>query len=218
MTGSKEEIYEKAKLGGQVGFGKRPCVLVVDYQKGITSPEFSMGANMDDAVLSTVRIVEAARKKNIKCAFTRCAYSPDGKQCNVFGMKMRGLKELNYDDAVYGWDERLGVCEDDFEITKHWPSAFFGTSLVQYLNGLGVDTIILCGCTISGCLYASAVDCCSYGFRTTIPVSAVADRSKEVGDMFLWNLGQKYVDLKTEQEVFDYFDKLPFMEYDRLPW
>lgn len=214
---TREEAYEKAQLGGSVGFGKRPCVLVVDYQKGITSPETALGASMDAEVESTARICAAARAKNIKCAFTRCAY--DGsKHCNVFGMKMPALKQLTYDSVNYEWDERLGVCHDDFEITKHWPSAFFGTSLVQYLNGLGVDTIILCGCTVAGCLYASAVDCCSYGFRTTIPVEAVADRSESVKETFLWNLGQKYVDLKHEQDVLDYFDSLDPLEYDKLTW
>ena len=38
------------------------------------------------------------------------------------------------------------------------PSAFWGTPLIGHLNFLGVDTIITCGESTSGCVRASVVD------------------------------------------------------------
>ncbi|MFX9220630.1 isochorismatase family protein, partial [Acinetobacter baumannii] len=42
-------------------------------------------------------------------------------------------------------------------ISKQYASAFFGTSLAPMLHAMGVDTVVLTGCSTSGCIRASAV-------------------------------------------------------------
>lgn len=62
-------------------------------------------------------------------------------------------------------------------IVKAHASCFFGTDLADHLRGAGVDTVVIAGATTSGCVRATAVDTCSYGFRTVVVEQATGDRS-----------------------------------------
>lgn len=66
---------------------------------------------------------------------------------------------------------------------------------------MGVDTILLVGVTTSGCVRASAVDGCSYGYRVIIDREAVADRAVESHLMSLLDLDAKYADVSSCVEV-----------------
>lgn len=201
MSEIREAIYKRAKLGGKVGFGNRPVIIVVDFQKGFTLPQSPSGRDMTDRIMNAVMITNAARHKNIKIIYTRLGFNKDGSDLTTFGKKAFILKEFVRDHWYYEWDDRLDIKEDDIQIEKHCPSVFFGTPIAQILVTLQIDTVVLCGCTVGGCVYASAVDSCSFGFKTIVVSDASADRSQEVYDLFLWNLGQKYADIMTTDEV-----------------
>ena len=51
-------------------------------------------------------------------------------------------------------------------IRKTQASAFFGTGLAPWMVQQGVDTVVVTGCTTSGCVRASVIDACSHNFRT----------------------------------------------------
>ena len=46
---------------------------------------------------------------------------------------------------------------------------FFQTPLITFLVKQSVDTVIVTGCTTSGCVRATIVDAFSYGFRVLVP-------------------------------------------------
>ena len=58
---------------------------------------------------------------------------------------------------------------DNFTYCKNAPSMFFQTPLITFLVKQGVDTVIVTGCTTSGCVRATIVDAFSYGFRVLVP-------------------------------------------------
>ena len=60
---SKESIYQKAKLGEKIGWGKRPALIVVDFQKGFTMADSPMGGDMTAEVEATKRLADACRSK-----------------------------------------------------------------------------------------------------------------------------------------------------------
>lgn len=215
MSG-KEDAYASSNLGGKVGFGKRPAIVVIDLQKGFTLPEATAGADMSQTVENVNKLTEAGREKNIKVYYTRVGYQKDGIDLGVFGYKAFVLREFTRDHWNYELDERLKIREEDLIIEKHWPSAFFGTHLVQMLITTHVDTLIITGCTTAGCIYASTVDSCSYGFRTMVVSDGVADRAEETHNMFLWNMGQKYADVLTVDETIEEIKKIEKLEYDLL--
>jgi len=216
MSSDKDQIYERAKLGGGIGFGKRPALVVVDFQKGFTLPEAPAGGDMTNEVETSNKIAKEARKKNIRVFYTRVGFNKDGSDLTAFGHKATILREFTRDHWYYEFDDRLDIQEQDICMEKHWPSIFFGTHLVQMFIPMQIDTVILCGCTTAGCIYASALDSCSYGFRTMVASDGVTDRAQETHEMFLWNMGQKYADIMTSDEIIAEIKKLESLSYPLL--
>jgi len=205
---TKEQAYKRGQFGGKIGFGKSPAIVVVDFQKGFTLPDAMAGGDMTREVEATAKITTAAHKKNIRAFYTRVGYNKDGSDLGVFGLKVGILKEFSRDSVLYELDDRLQIADNGIVLEKHWPSAFFGTHLNQMLIPMSIDTIIVTGCTTAGCVYATVIDSCSYGYRTIVVSDAVADRSSETHNIFLWNMGQKYADIMTSDEVIQEIGKL----------
>ena len=88
-------------------------------------------------------------------------------------------------------------------IRKTQASAFFGTHLAGVLLAKGVDTIVLVGCTTSGCVRATAIDAMSSNFRLVVASDCVGDRALGPHEANLFDIGQKYGDLSTAREIMD---------------
>jgi len=209
----KSKIYEKAKLGGSIGFGERPAIVVIDLQKGFTLPTAPAGGDMTSTVEAVNKLTEAGRKKNIRVYYTRVGYNKDGIDLGLWGHKAMVLRDFVRDHWYYEMDDRLKIREGDVIMEKHWPSAFFATHLLQMLVATHIDTLIVTGCTTAGCVYATTVDSCSYGFRTIIVSDGVTDRAQETHNMFLWNMGQKYGDVMSADEAIAEIKKLESLDY-----
>jgi maleamate amidohydrolase len=92
-------------------------------------------------------------------------------------------------------DARLGRRDDEALVIKKYASAFFGTDLATRLTARGVDTILLCGCTTSGCVRASAVDGLQHGFRVMVVREAVGDRNPAAHRQSMLDMQAKYADI-----------------------
>lgn len=71
-----------------------------------------------------------------------------------------------------------------------------------------VDTLVIAGCTTSGCVRASAVDACQTGFRPMVVREAVGDRSMAAHAQSLFDLDAKYADVVGIDETLTYLDAL----------
>ena len=89
-------------------------------------------------------------------------------------------------------------------LRKSSPSAFWGTPLVGHLTSLGVDTIITCGESTSGCVRASVVDGCTNRYRMAVVEECVFDRHEASHAINLFDMNQKYADVLTLAEVLEY--------------
>ena len=212
----REEIYAKAGYGGKVGFGKRPAIVIVDWQKQHTDPRTTTSSDFSVQVTNTRRMTDAAREKNIPVIYSRCIYKKDNVDLGVWGDKIPGLIPITADNWDTGLDEKLDVRENDHFIDKHWPSSFFGTYVASILNSMHIDTVVVCGCTVGGCVYATVVDSCSYGFRTIIPRDAVGDRTVETFEDWMFIMDQQYGDASTTDEVLEYFKTVEPLEFEFL--
>jgi|TARA_B110000263_G_scaffold247525_1_gene260547 nicotinamidase-related amidase len=112
------------------------------------------------------------------------------------------------DDRGYNFVEEVSPEEGDILLPKRHASAFFGTALTSYLIDLKVDTLILVGCTTSGCIRATAVDAFSYNFAVVIPDECVYDRTQTSHDASLFDLDSKYADVLPLSEVTGYIECL----------
>jgi len=197
----RDSTYEEAGMTNELGFGDAPAVVVVDLQTGFTDPESPLGSELDDVVASTARLLETAHEYNVPTYLTRCVYREDLKDGGVFTEKVPTAEALAGDSAWLDIDHRIPRDESDHLIDKQMPSAFFDTNLDSMLTAEGVDTLVVAGATTSGCVRATVVDACSYGYRPMVPTECVGDRAQEPHDANLFDMGSKYADLMDLETV-----------------
>ncbi len=195
------DVYERQNFGNQSGFGERPALLIVDFVNGFADPDAFGGGNIDGAIANTKRLLAACRKKNVPVAFTRVVYADDGSDAGIFCLKAPGLRGLTEDVPASQVVDDLEPIEGEYIVRKTQPSAFFGTSLQSWLTVKKVDTMIVTGCTTSGCVRASVIDSMSYNFKTIVASDCVGDRAIGPHDANLFDMAQKYADLMTADEV-----------------
>jgi nicotinamidase-related amidase len=202
------KIYSSKKFGRKMGFGDKPALLVIDFIKAFTDERTHLGANFDRQLEQTKRILAEARVVGIPIIFTTVAYEPDLKDTGVWGKKVSS--ELLV--AGTNWveiDPILARRPNEPIIIKKYPSAFFGTDLISRLNTDRVDTIIVTGCTTSGCVRATVVDGVSYGFRMMIVEQAVGDRAELTHQVNLADMNAKYGDVVSVDSVLEYLAAQP---------
>ena len=113
------------------------------------------------------------------------------------------------DPAATEIDPRIAPIDGEIVLMKKYPSAFFHTHLVSLLIADRIDTVILTGCSTSGCVRATAVDAVSYGYRVAVPVETVSDRWQAPHEASLFDIDVKYGDVVPLSEVVDYLRALP---------
>ena len=195
------DVYEKQNFGNLSGIGESPALLIVDFVNGFTDPEQFGGGNIQDAIYKTVDLLAFARAHNMPVAMTRVVYSDDGSDNGIFCVKAPGLKGLTEDAHISQIVDELAPAKGEYVIRKTQPSGFFGTNLAGWYNSKGVDTVLVTGCTTSGCVRASVIDAMSYNFRTVIVTDGVGDRAIGPHEANLFDMGQKYGDLMSVSEI-----------------
>lgn len=201
--------YEKAGIRGRTGFGKKPCILVIDFQKGFTQSQYPLAGNLDKEVMATVKLLGIARRKKVPAIFTVVAYDGSGVDAARYFEKIPSLKTLVKGTPMVKVDERLSPGPTEAIIEKKYQSAFFGTPLFSLMNIHQIDTTIICGCVTSSCVRSTAVDSMQLGFHTIIPRQCVGDRAPGPHESSLFDLDTKVADVVDLEEVMGYLDKLP---------
>jgi nicotinamidase-related amidase len=207
----KHSIYQRAQLGHRLGYGKRPAVVVVDLQLGFTAPERSpLAGNLDTVVAATNQVIAAARKKEVPVIFTVVGYDPHRQDdAGLWPEKAPSLRLLTLGSELVELDPRLDRKPEDLVIVKKYASGFFGTYLASTLTMKAVDTLIVTGCTTSGCVRATVMDALAHGFRPIVPLEAVGDRAQEPHEANIFDIGSKYGDIVSTSEAVEYLENLP---------
>lgn len=203
------EVYAKAGLGQAVTLGDRPAVLVIDFSCGFTDPECPLGSDLGPQVEATRRLLDAARAKGLPVVFTTIAFEPSLKDGGLWMQKVPALGVLQLGGPWAEIDPRLGPREDETVLVKKGASGFFGTNLASVLVSQGVDSVILCGATTSGCVRATAIDLLQYGFPTIVPRECVGDRAQAPHDTNLFDIQAKYADVVGLEEALAFVASVP---------
>jgi maleamate amidohydrolase len=203
------EVYERARLGGSLTLGERPAVLVVDFSCGFTDPAFALGAEMSSEIEATRRLLDTARAKGIAVLFTTIGFEPSLKDGALWIQKAPALADLQLGGRWVEIDPRLERREEETVIVKKGASAFFGTNLAAILVSQGVDTVVLCGATTSGCIRATAIDLLQYGFPTLVPRECVGDRAEAPHEANLFDIQAKYADVVSLEDALGYLESVP---------
>ena len=211
MTRQVEDLgrdYQAAGFGGALKPGSSPVLLLIDFARAYFDPGCQLYAGVETARASAARLHLAARAAGVPVIFTRVEYSADGHEGGVFYKKVAALKAFHTGSPLGDFTAELSPLPGDEVITKHYPSAFFGTALAEKLHARDSDTVLIAGLSTSGCVRASAVDALCHGFVPVIVVDAVGDRDARVHEANLFDLGAKTAELVSEAQALRYIDKL----------
>ena len=199
--------YERKGFASRAGFGAKPALLVIDFINGFTDPATDLGGDFSRELEVTARLQAAFRAKGLPIAYTTVAYHPDLSDGGTFVRKVPALGLLVRGTEWTEVDERIRPEAGEIVAEKQFASAFFGTDVDERLKGFGVDTLVLTGCTTSGCVRASAIDSMQYGYHTIVVRDAVGDRAQGPHEANLFDMDAKYADVIGSEEVLAWLER-----------
>ncbi|MCC5869108.1 MAG: isochorismatase family protein [Gammaproteobacteria bacterium] len=192
----------------RIEFGSRPAVLVVDFQLAFTDPQYPLGGlpMVHKATERTGQLLKVAREFKVPVASCYTAY---GSEQDMPRWKVQAV----HDQFYYGHpcteiDPRVLDRDHDFVFCKNAPSIFFLTPVTTFLTKHGVDTVIITGCTTSGCVRASVVDAFSHGYRVIVAEDCVGDVDERPHQDNLRDVGRRYCEIVQASEIEQYFRTL----------
>jgi maleamate amidohydrolase len=194
-------IYARQGMGNRAGMGERPALVIVDFVNGFADPAHFGGGNIGPAIEETRQLLAFARGKRWPVAHTRVVYAADGADAGVFTRKAPSLLKLTEDSPLSRIVPELTPAPGEYIVRKQGASGFFGTALAAWLTQQRADTVIVAGCTTSGCVRATVVDSMQHNFRTVVVTDCVGDRALGPHEANLFDMGQKYADLMTRAEI-----------------
>ena len=218
VSEEEQRAYRAAGFGRRTGLGMRPALLIIDVQyrtTGTTSKPFWEAINEFPtacgdiawaAVPNIARLLALFRERGwpVLYPYVSPKESFDKGRLADKVPAIMGVAKHGYDFVA-----EIAPRDGDILLPKKHPSAFFGTPLASYLIDSGADTIVVTGCSTSGCVRGSVVDAFAYNFRVAVPHDAVYDRSSASHAVNLFDMSEKYADVSTSAELIDALKALP---------
>ncbi len=202
-------VYQQRGFQRRIGFGERPALINIDLANAWTRPGNPFTCEgMDTIIPGVQRLLAAARPKAVPVVFTTTAYAVTDGPASDMGLWHHKIPvevlELGTDAVAI--DERIAPEPGEHVLVKKHASAFFGTPLANMLRAAGVDTVIVTGVTMAGCVRHTVEDAIGYGFRPIVVRECVGDRVAGVVEWNLFDIDAKFGDVEPLETVLDYLD------------
>ncbi|MFN0317822.1 MAG: isochorismatase family protein [Burkholderiales bacterium] len=213
ISEEEQRAYQAAGFGRSSGMGRSPALLIIDvqYRTVGTQPapfweaikEFSTSCGEVGwrAVEHIVPLLARFRERGWPVLYPYVA--PKNKRTDGGRLAEKVPAIMNIADKGYEFVAQIAPREGDILLPKKHPSAFFATPLTSHLIDLGADTLIVTGCTTSGCVRGSVVDAFAYNFKVVVPEDCVYDRSRVSHAVNLFDMASKYADVAPVAEVLE---------------
>ncbi len=209
LSDRDRQVIQHSGHGKKQGFGDRPVLFIVDAQEhfvglqtdilsSIAVYATSVGEEAWTAVANIRRLLGVARKAGIPVFYSLSGTRKNETAFDSFQKKRSA--EVPFTGVV----RELAPRPEDVVIEKRFASAFTGTPLVSFLNGLRVDTLLVCGFTTSGCVRATVVDAVAYNYNVAVVAEGCADRLTISHKVALLDMDMKYADVVNVQEAESY--------------
>ncbi|MCC7227798.1 MAG: isochorismatase family protein [Burkholderiaceae bacterium] len=210
ISAEEQRAYGAAGFGRPSGLGIRPALLIIDVQYRtvgtVRAPfwdaikEFptSCGEVGWQAVDAMMPLVQLFRERGWPVLYPHVApkVATEGGRLAEKVPAIMGISAKGYEFVT-----EVAPKPGDVLIPKKHPSAFFGTALCSHLIDLAVDTVIVTGCTTSGCVRGTVVDAFSLNFKVAVPYDCVYDRGITSHKVNLFDIAQKYADVMPATEL-----------------
>jgi len=201
------ELYRGRGFMRRIGFGERPALVNIDLANAWTREGNPFTCDgMDVIVPGVQRLLAAARARSIPVVFTTTAYAVTEGPNSDMGLWHHKIpvEALRLGTDAVAIDERIAPEAGEQVIVKKFASAFFGTNLASFLRAAGVDTVIITGVTMAGCVRHTTEDALGYGFRPIVVRECVGDRVAGVVEWNLFDIDAKFGDVESLETVLDY--------------
>jgi maleamate amidohydrolase len=192
-----ETDYRRAGFSGQLAWGEKPALVLVDPVLAYLDPECPLyaGQSAQDALEAMVALRAMAHARNIPVVLTGVSFQKGGVDGGLFFKKVPALKHFEVGSPVAAFPEALAPASTDIVIMKNYASAFFATSLASTLHALKVDCVLIGGYSTSGCVRATTLDAIQTGFAPFVVRQACADRDLRPHEANLFDLQAKYAEV-----------------------
>ncbi len=205
------ELYQDRGFQRRIGFGQRPALINIDLANAWTRPGYAFSCDNMDVIIPAVQdLLAASRAKRIPIVYTTTAYNVTEGPNSDMGLWHKKIPaehlQLGKEDCEI--DDRIAPEAGEQVIVKKRASAFHGTYLAGYLRAHQVDTVIITGVTMAGCVRHTTEDAIAEGFRPIVVREAVGDRVPGVVEWNLFDIDAKFGDVEPVGTVLDYLDGL----------
>src|SRR5690554_4472712 len=171
------DIWGKKELNG---FGQNPALVLIDIYYSVLGLERqdifesmktwrgSTGLEGWEAVDKTAELLAVARQSGIPVIHVKGLHTG----VKSWGRRNRPEPAMPKEMIEKGQQivDEVKPIAGELVIEKAAPSGFQGTPLAFQLQALGVDTVIVCGETTSGCVRATVVDGAIHRFRMGVEI------------------------------------------------
>jgi maleamate amidohydrolase len=222
LTERDKQVFGEAGYNARGGFGSKPAVLIVDVN-------YAFCGHKDEPILDSIRtwrnscgedawvampyiqkLLTAAREQHIPVFYTTSNdRRPDGFDAGGWNRKntrasvgVQGVPGYRGNDIV----KEIAPLSSEIVIEKLKPSAFVGTPLTGFLVDLGVDTLLICGTTTSGCVRATVIDAFSLNYKVSVVEECSFDRGQASHAINLFDMNAKYADVISTDEAVTYLN------------
>ncbi|XP_010249653.1 PREDICTED: probable inactive nicotinamidase At3g16190 isoform X2 [Nelumbo nucifera] len=164
---------------------KSTALLVIDMQKDFILPGGLMQVAGGQAIVpSVVKAVEVARQRDIPVIWVVREHDPMGRDVELFRRHMYGdgkFGPITKGSVGSELVDGLVIKEGDYKLVKTRFSAFFATHLHSFLQGAGVNNLVITGVQTPNCIRQTVFDAVSLDYQTvTVIVDATAAATSEV--------------------------------------
>jgi N-carbamoylsarcosine amidase len=202
-------VYQQRGFQRRIGFGERSAQIHIDLANAWTRPGNPFTCEgMETIIPGVQRLLAAGRSKGIPIVYTTTAYAVTEGPASDMGLWHHKIpvEVLQLGTDAVAIDERIAPEPGEHVLVKKHASAFFGTPLANMLRAASVDTVIVTGVTMAGCVRHTVEDAIGYGFRPIVVRECVGDRVAGVVEWNLFDIDAKFGDVEPLETVLDYLE------------
>jgi nicotinamidase-related amidase len=195
------ELYRDRGFMRRVGFGERPALINIDLANAWTREGNAFTCDGMEVILPGVqRLLAAMRVKGLPVVYTTTAYAVTEGPNSDMGIWHRKIpvEVLKLGTDAVAIDERIAPEPGE-----------------QVL--VGVDTVIVTGVTMAGCVRHTVEDAIGLGFRPIVVRECVGDRVAGAVEWNLFDIDAKFGDVETLETVLDYLANVASVSVEASP-
>lgn len=161
---------------------ERTALVVIDMQRAFLEDEGSLAkaridiSGLKEALEGCKRLLASACQAGVSVIHTRYVYRSDyadgGILVNYIMPQLREVDSLAAGTPDIEIVDELAPVDGETVIDKNRPSAFYATNIEPLLNGLGVDSLVVCGVTTNICVETTVRDASQRDYKVFVPRDA----------------------------------------------